>query len=91
MSKWPTFKLKDEPVCVRELKPGVLREGHKLTDHVDYNKEPPPIPCLGHWNHTVDGSEYDCDYEHAGHFGCEDCIVNGGRFDPRKPPEDENE
>jgi hypothetical protein len=43
-----------------------------------------PIPCLGHWVHTVDGSDYDCDYEYAGHFGCEDCIVNGGRYDPRK-------
>jgi hypothetical protein len=25
----------DGPVCVRELKPGVPREGHLLTDHAD--------------------------------------------------------
>lgn len=42
-----------------------------------------PIPCLGRWVHTIDGSDYDCDYENAGGFGCEDCIVNGGRMDPR--------
>lgn len=45
--------------------------------------EPPPIPCLGHWSHTVDGSDFDCEYPHAGKFGCEDCIVNNGRYDPR--------
>ena len=31
---------------------------------------PPPIPCLGRWSHTIDGSDFDCDYEHAGGFGC---------------------
>jgi hypothetical protein len=44
---------------------------------------PPPIPCLGRWSHTVDGSDFDCEYDHAGGFGCEDCIVNGGNLDPR--------
>jgi hypothetical protein len=42
-----------------------------------------PIPCRGHWIHTQDGSDSDCGYEHSVGFGCEDCIVNGGRFDPR--------
>lgn len=45
--------------------------------------KPPPIPCLGRWTHTTDGSDFDCDYKHAGKIGCEDCIVNGGAFDPR--------
>jgi hypothetical protein len=34
------LKYLDGPMCVRELKPGVQREGHALTDHVDYNE-----PC----------------------------------------------
>ena len=83
-----TIKI-DELICFRELKPGVQRKNHKLTDHIDYNE--PTIPCLGHWIHTVDGSDYDCDYEHAGYFGCEDCIVNGGKYDPRMPQEEEDE
>jgi hypothetical protein len=45
--------------------------------------KPPPIPCLGRWTHTTDGSDFDCDYPKAGKIGCEDCIVNGGAFDPR--------
>jgi len=41
------------------------------------------IPCLGHRCNTIDGYDYDCDYEFAGSFGCEDCLCNNGRFDPR--------
>lgn len=37
----------DGPMCVRELKPGVAREGHLLTDHVDYSEEPGDI---GRWD-----------------------------------------
>lgn len=47
------------------------------------------IPCLGRHIHSIDGDDYDCDYPHAGHFGCEDCVVNGGRRDPRVPPDEE--
>lgn len=46
-------------------------------------EKPSPIPCLGYEIHTSDAHEYDCRYEYAGAFGCEDCIVNGGRMDPR--------
>lgn len=41
-----------------------------------------PIPCKGRWVHNTDGSDFECDYPRAG-FGCEECVVNGGRFDPR--------
>lgn len=30
--------IRDEPVCCRELKPGVARENHRLSDHVDYEE-----------------------------------------------------
>lgn len=43
----------------------------------------PPIPCLGEWFHSVDGQYFDCRYDYAGTFGCEDCIVNDGKIDPR--------
>jgi hypothetical protein len=46
-------------------------------------KKPSPIPCLGYEINTPDCHDYDCEYPHAGVFGCEDCVVNGGRFDPR--------
>ncbi len=42
-----------------------------------------PVPCLGTSYDTDAGREFDCEYEHAGGFGCEDCIVNGGAMDPR--------
>lgn len=45
--------------------------------------ETSPIPCKGYEINTPDAHEFDCAYEHAGKFGCEDCVVNGGRFDPR--------
>lgn len=44
-------------------------------------KKKPPIPCLGYEINTPDAHEYDCQYEHAP--ACENCIVNGGRVDPR--------
>lgn len=50
----------------------------------DTEKEP-PIPCLGHWTHTIDGSEHACGYDVD--FVCEDCVVNGGRRDPRTEQE----
>lgn len=39
MTRLPPYKPSwlDEPCCLRELKPGVPREGHKLTDHLDYS------------------------------------------------------
>ena len=40
------------------------------------------LVCKGKWTHSIDGSEFDCDYEHAGDICCEDCIINGGRFSP---------
>jgi hypothetical protein len=49
----------------------------------DQEVQPPPIPCLGHWEYTQDGKEFDCDYEFAGDVCCEHCIVNGGKLDPR--------
>jgi hypothetical protein len=44
---------------------------------------PTPISCAGYWTHNMDGSEFDCEYEHAGEVLCENCVVNGGRMDPR--------
>jgi hypothetical protein len=41
------------------------------------------VPCLGYWTHTTDCSDFGCEYEHASGFSCDDCVVNGGRFDPR--------
>jgi len=35
------FKVYDGPFCFRELRPGVERIGHKLTDHVDYETPQP--------------------------------------------------
>ena len=43
----------------------------------------PPIPCAGRWYYSINGDDFDCEYPHAGEFGCEDCIVNGGPYDPR--------
>ena len=34
-----SIKIDDRPVCYREIKPGVDRNNHKLTDHIDYNEE----------------------------------------------------
>jgi hypothetical protein len=36
---------------------------------------------------TLDGKDYDCAYEYAGEITCEECIVNGGRYDPRRSRE----
>ena len=40
-----------------------------------------PIPCLGFQNNGPDNYDYDCEY-YPGFF-CEDCILNGGNYDPR--------
>ena len=39
--------------------------------------------CLGHWNYSTDGNEYDCDHEFA--VNCEDYRFGscGGKIDPR--------
>ncbi len=42
-----------------------------------------PIPCKGYHISTPDVYDFDCEYAHAGAFGCEDCVVNGGPYDPR--------
>lgn len=45
--------------------------------------------CGGHQCWTDYGYEYDCEYEHAGEFSCEHCIVvtsihgDMSGFDPR--------
>jgi hypothetical protein len=41
------------------------------------------ISCRGFWESTTDGKDFDCEYEYAGEISCEDCLVNGGPFDPR--------
>jgi len=45
----------------------------------------PLFRCAGTKTETLDGTDYDCDYEFAGEITCEECQVNGGSFDPRKP------
>jgi len=44
--------------------------------------------CLGYWSYTIDGNEFDCEYEYAGEITCEHCIYGfcGGNCDPSKPP-----
>ena len=45
--------------------------------------------CAGYKTWTDYGWDFDCDYEYAGWFGCEDCIFggNGGNKDPREKPD----
>jgi hypothetical protein len=53
----------DGPMCVRELKPSVPREGHALTDHVDYFEEPEPLPVCPNcqqWQHPRSDGSADC-------------------------------
>lgn len=38
---------------------------------------------------SMDGTDYDCEYEFAGEVTCDDCMINGGKFDPRRPREDQ--
>ena len=40
--------------------------------------------CQGYWSDcTPDNpSEFDCDAGYAGEFTCEDCLVNGGMYNP---------
>ena len=42
--------------------------------------------CLGFWTHSIDGSDFDCEYDDID-AGCEDCLCNyyetGGEIDPR--------
>jgi hypothetical protein len=42
-----------------------------------------PIPCEGYTIQTMDGTDYDCRYAHAGNVLCEECICTGGAKDPR--------
>ncbi len=40
------------------------------------------FPCLGWSDHTIDtGETFECGYEPT--FACGECLVNGGRWDPR--------
>lgn len=45
----------------------------------------PPFPCKLVKYESMDGTDYDCEYEFAGEITCEECQVNGGAFDPRQP------
>jgi hypothetical protein len=45
--------------------------------------KPSPIPCKGYQINTPDQYDYDCEYAYAGTVTCDDCIVNGGKYDPR--------
>ena len=38
------------------------------------SKRPPDRGCLGETITGIDGTDYDCGYEFAGYFGCEDCM-----------------
>ena len=41
------------------------------------------LKCLGHVCRCPgEPDDYDCGYAHAD-FGCEDCIITGGRFSPQ--------
>jgi len=56
------------------------------TNHKNKNLKPIDIPeCKGYEIETLDGKEFDCEYENAPL--CEDCIINyfriGGIIDPR--------
>lgn len=51
----------------------------------------PPFPCKGTKIETLDGTDYDCEYEFAGEITCEECQVNGGAFDPRQPRYDDED
>lgn len=40
------------------------------------------VECKGHWTNTPNsGVEFECEYEPS--FPCGECVVNGGRGDPR--------
>ena len=39
------------------------------------------ISCKGYWTSSVDGDEFDCEYDPD--FACDDCIINGGRMSPQ--------
>lgn len=42
------------------------------------------IVCKGYQaGNPTDGYEFDCGYENAGAFNCEDCICNGGTMSPQ--------
>ena len=56
---------------------------HNLQAGVTRPSAPADVPCLGSWTHTSDGDDFDCGYLEAGGFDCGDCVVNGGRMDPR--------
>lgn len=41
------------------------------------------IPCRGYWIHNSNSHDFDCEYPNSANFGCEDCICNGGKYDPK--------
>jgi len=43
------------------------------------------FPCLGYHIHSIDGDDFDCEYEFAGDIDCDECMINGGDCDPRYP------
>lgn len=54
-----------------------------MKKHISTPKAP-PIPCRGVWWYTINGDEFDCEYEHAGEVTCDHCIVNReDGLDPR--------
>jgi len=62
---------------------GVFRHKSRGLNPSSLNKESFNIPCLGRWTHTIDGSDFDCEYENAGNIECDECISTGGCGDPR--------
>jgi len=50
-----------------------------------------PAKCLGKWHPSLEGDWFDCEHEFAGEVTCDDCIfgANGGRYDPRRPLEEQ--
>ena len=62
---------------------GVFRHKRRVMAPSRLDRESFKIPCLGRWTHTIDGSDFDCEYENAGNIECDDCISNGGCGDPR--------
>lgn len=46
-------------------------------------KESLMLVCKGMKYDTMNGQEFDCEYELSGNGTCDNCLVNGGKFDPR--------
>jgi len=83
--RWYLRTIDDQPFCYiltsRDIGPSTYGQSRLLCQHL---KEP-PFACKGTKTETLDGTDYDCEYEYAGEYTCEECQVNGGAFDPREP------